>query len=277
MAPNGIMSSYPDFKISGRYDGSYPASRWLTRVRYDFKLAGRVIPAPRDYIAAIDMLAEGKAATFIDSSHRALCDKPDPSPSDVEKLESALKFEFPPILVDVIETPVQDQIRELSQLQEEGLQAYTQRVAILLHKSGGKDKSRESSGTDLSSLEKFALAQVIESYVKGLYDEELRAAVIAKLGECTSLWRAGEVILEAKRSREAMERLGLGGEKERLQKLEQLREVMDLPPPPQGAPEHRFQAPQEANSSQRKAHNREGYGIRLESKGATLGFSGYHA
>jgi hypothetical protein len=213
------------------------------------------------------MLAEGKAATFIDSFHRALCDKQDPSLTDLEKLESALKFEFPPILVDIVETPVQDQIRELSQLKDEGFQAYTQRVGILLHKSGGKDKAKGGL-TELSMLEQFALSQIVEAYVKGLWDEELRTAVIAKLGECTSLWRAREVILETKRSREAVERLK--GPRERLKELERFKEFMELSPPPA---EPQVSAPQEANTSQRKAHNREGYGIRLESKGASFSYA----
>jgi len=77
------------------------------------------------------------------------------------------------------------------------------------------------------------------------------------------------VILETKRSREAIARIGAGN---RLRELEQFKAFMDLPPPPTETPVH---ALTEANSSQRKAHNREGYGMRvLESKGATYSFKG---
>jgi hypothetical protein len=65
----------------------------------------------------------------------------------------------------------------------------------------------------------------VEAYVRGLHDEELRTAVTAKLGECTSLRRAGEVILETKRPREAIARLW--GAKDRLKELEQLKQIME--------------------------------------------------
>jgi hypothetical protein len=45
---------------------------------------------------AIDMLAECKVATFIDSSYRALRDQSNYSSADLEELESALNHEFRP-------------------------------------------------------------------------------------------------------------------------------------------------------------------------------------
>jgi hypothetical protein len=257
MSPNGIIS-YPDFKLSGTFNGTTSASRWLSRLTYDFKKAGTLKPAPFSLIQAIDMLAEGKAAIYIDSHHRALCDKERPTSADAEKLCSALKFEFPPVLTDIVETPIQDQIRDLAQLETEGLQAYSQRVARLLHKSGGKDKVK---GEELPPLEAFALSQIVQAYIAGLWDQELRAAVLARLGECTCLWRTTEVILETKRSREAVERLG--GGKNELKQLEQLAAMM--PPPPTASP-----AP-EANTGQR-AHNRDGYDRRVSAMGASISY-----
>jgi hypothetical protein len=76
------------------------------------------------------------------------------------------------------------------------------------------------------------------------------------------LWRIAEAILETKRSREALGRLG---GKQELRQLEQLAAVM--PPPPTASP-----APVELNMSSQRDHNREGYDrrVRYDAMGATL-------
>jgi hypothetical protein len=132
---------------------------------YDFKKSSIPNPPLAFVIHAIDIVTEGKAATFVDSRHRALCDKTDPSAANAEKLMSALKHEFPPNLVDIIEILVQEQIHDLSQLETEGLQTYEQRTARLLHKSREKNKEK---GAELLPLEEFALAQIVQAYIQGL-------------------------------------------------------------------------------------------------------------
>jgi hypothetical protein len=60
----------PLFTFAGRFDGSGPALRWLRRLDYDFKCAGTPKPDPADFLEAIDMLCEGEAESWIDSTPR---------------------------------------------------------------------------------------------------------------------------------------------------------------------------------------------------------------
>lgn len=78
-------------------------------------------PFPISLIEAIDILAEGKAAIFIDSHHRALCDKEWPTSADAKKLCSTLKFEFSLVLTDIAKILIQDLIHDCTQLETESL------------------------------------------------------------------------------------------------------------------------------------------------------------
>lgn len=59
-----------DFKMCGTFDGESNAARWLTKLLYDFERAGHSHSPPAMYLRAIDMLFEGKAATWLDSNPR---------------------------------------------------------------------------------------------------------------------------------------------------------------------------------------------------------------
>ncbi len=91
---------YSDFRLSDKFDDEISAARWLQRLRYDFLCAGIPDPSPNHIFTAIDMLAQGKVAIFIDSKYRALCDKSNHSFADLEILESALKKSFPRVCLD---------------------------------------------------------------------------------------------------------------------------------------------------------------------------------
>lgn len=86
---------YSDFHIAGKFDSETSAARWLQRLRYDFLCTGISNPSPNRIITAINMLAQGEVAVFIDSKYRAMCDKSDHSFADPETLESAPKNAFP--------------------------------------------------------------------------------------------------------------------------------------------------------------------------------------
>lgn len=196
----------PSFEHSGSYNGvELSAQRWITRLEYDFKRAGVLKPTPKALIHAINMLAEGEVATFIDSRYRAICEKQHPSEADRLTLYTALKREYPPRLIDIKEETIHDQIRDLMQDKDEGIQAYAQRTAQFLYKCGGKDRSL--SWPDLAPIESFVLTQIIEAFVIGLFDDELRCDVIKRFGDCTSLWKTKEVIIEIKKSRDAVSRI----------------------------------------------------------------------
>jgi hypothetical protein len=62
------MASYPDLSSCGRYDGKGSASRWILRLRFEFKRAGQRIPDPSEYLETINMQCDGEAATLLDSS-----------------------------------------------------------------------------------------------------------------------------------------------------------------------------------------------------------------
>ena len=60
-------NSLPDFANAGRYNGNIPASRWLTRLLYDFRKAGHKVPNPELFLESIEMLLEGELTRRLDS------------------------------------------------------------------------------------------------------------------------------------------------------------------------------------------------------------------
>ena len=67
-ADSPLPYDLPNFMNSGRYDGDIPASRWLTRLSYDFKKAHYNPPTPELFLEAIEMLLEGEPAKRLDST-----------------------------------------------------------------------------------------------------------------------------------------------------------------------------------------------------------------
>ncbi|RKF56517.1 hypothetical protein GcC1_196041 [Golovinomyces cichoracearum] len=48
----------PAFDRAGSYNGTIPASRWLLRLKYDFRRAGYNPPPGELYLEAIEMLLD---------------------------------------------------------------------------------------------------------------------------------------------------------------------------------------------------------------------------
>jgi hypothetical protein len=195
----------PDYS-AGHYDGTIPASRWLTRLNYDFKKAGHKKPDPEMFLEAIEMLMEGEPAKRLDSTPRIrkLIDRrsTDSPQIDVDTVKEWLMEEFPSSVQDVTETDVQTEIEGLLQMADEPLAAYYQRAASILRRTHGRDKPREDGGgAPLSGLESTMLNTVVNAFVKGLYQDELRRSAFHKdAATCGALWKSYEMVLHAQRS-----------------------------------------------------------------------------
>ena len=59
-----------DFKNSSRYEGDILASRWLTRLAYDFRKASKNVLKLELYLEVIEILLEGEPARRLDSTPR---------------------------------------------------------------------------------------------------------------------------------------------------------------------------------------------------------------
>ena len=62
----------PTFDRSWSYNGSIPASRWLLRLRHNFRRAGRDPPSGALYPAAIKMLVDGDVADRLSATPRKI-------------------------------------------------------------------------------------------------------------------------------------------------------------------------------------------------------------
>jgi hypothetical protein len=196
--------SLPDFKNSGRYEGDIPASRWLTRLAYDFRKASKNVPKPELYLEAIEMLLEGEPARRLDSTPRIrkIIDKRATATQfDVDTVKEWLTEEFPTSVQDITEADVQTEIENLSQGNEEALATYYQRTVSLLRRTHGRDKPREDSNTALSGLETTMLNCVVNAFVKGIYEDELRRSALHKdAATCGALWKSYEMVQASQRS-----------------------------------------------------------------------------
>lgn len=198
----------PDFKMCGTFDGESNAARWLTKLLYDFERAGHSHPPPAMYLRAIDMLFEGKAATWLDSNPRvrALVDLGIEATADtICELNDALKEEYPTAIIDTAEISAQMQMDTLTQGQDETLAAYYYRTTNILRRTHGKDcpctLSSNVTPLSLSGLEEFTLGCIVNAFVKGIYDPHLRRKVMNHRGTtCRSLWSSYEIVLKTQKS-----------------------------------------------------------------------------
>lgn len=156
------------------------------------------------YLRAIDMLLEGKAATWLDSNPRvrALVDLGMEATVDtIRELNGALKEEYPAAIMDTAEISAQMPMDTLTQGQDEALAAYYHCTTNILRRTHGKDRLRTLSSNTapppLSGLEEFTLGCIVNALVKGIYDPHLRRKVMNHGGTtCRSLQRSYEIVLE---------------------------------------------------------------------------------
>ncbi|KAI1490426.1 hypothetical protein F5X96DRAFT_636258 [Biscogniauxia mediterranea] len=142
-----IMPQVPDLNRCGRFNGDEAASRWLSRLRWEFRRSGYNDDEPSmasEVIQAVDMLSEGQAATYIDNHPQiqAALDRAREGMAvraDMIAVEQALKDRFPAQLVDDTVALPGDELKALSQGDDEPLAAYYSRTQNLLRRMGGRD------------------------------------------------------------------------------------------------------------------------------------------
>ncbi|KAI0991203.1 hypothetical protein K3495_g16984, partial [Podosphaera aphanis] len=108
----------PTFERSGTYDGSIPASRWLLRLKYDFRRAGHNPPSGELYLESIEMLLDGTAANRLSATpriRRIIDSRNTATPEDICEVNEWLKEEFPNNFEDDVEQNVQSEIQNFSQ------------------------------------------------------------------------------------------------------------------------------------------------------------------
>ncbi|KAH8780636.1 hypothetical protein F5882DRAFT_463241 [Hyaloscypha sp. PMI_1271] len=181
--------SLPDFKNSA----------------YDFKKAGQNVPTPELFLEAIEMLLKGEPARRLDSTpriRRLINNRASASGADIDTVKEWLMEEFPTSVDDVTKADVQSEIESLEQGTTEALAAYYQRTLGILRKTHGRDRPRDiEKASALSGLEITMLNYVVNAFVKGLVQNDLRKAALQKdATTCGALWKSYEMVQAAQRS-----------------------------------------------------------------------------
>ncbi|KAI1872009.1 uncharacterized protein JN550_004212 [Neoarthrinium moseri] len=222
----------PDLGACGRFDGKESAARWLARLKWQFRKAGHVMPPPSEYIQVVNMQAEGSVATFLDSDPtlQAILRRAEEGGAlsqDIEALDQALRDRFPAQLVDESTVQPSEEWKSLTQEKNEALAAYYNRAQNLLRRMGARDAPRDVTAfqaNPLSALETFSLKTVIDKFVQGLEDAQLKQEAISRsLGTTGALWQCYEGLRECQRVIESREELQKqAADKMRLQMLESI-------------------------------------------------------
>ncbi|OBR02927.1 hypothetical protein CH63R_09248 [Colletotrichum higginsianum IMI 349063] len=213
----GVFSGQPaEFPLPtlncGTFDGSVAASRWLTRLKWDFEKAGhnpQNLPASQ-VLKTLNMQCEGDAATYLDSVPHltTIMDKAMDgiaTLADLAIVEASLKERFPSKIID--QDAAGGDINSLSQEKDEALLAYYNRALSTLHRVGCKDAG---VGITLSMPEKTVLTGLVRQFVRGLADSNLRRQALSMSAmTASSLKSAFTIIRDARQiidEREAEDR-----------------------------------------------------------------------
>ncbi|TQS37517.1 hypothetical protein Golomagni_02005 [Golovinomyces magnicellulatus] len=184
----------PTFDRASSYNGTIPASRWLLRLKYDFRRAGYNPPPGELYLEAIEMLLDGSAADRLSATpriRRIINARETASPENLIEVNEWLKEEFPDNFEENIDQDIQSEIQTFAQrikddqnLQKpETLLAYYQRAVNLLSRAHSRDRPRENSVLPvLTGLENIMLNTIVNAYVIGLCNSRLRQKVLERDG-----------------------------------------------------------------------------------------------
>jgi hypothetical protein len=195
------VTAMPDYSLCGRYDGTVPASRWLARLAFDMKRAGIPAAKPDDFFEAVEILFDGDAATWLDSSpryRRMVDNRESAKQEDIDEFKQALVAEFPAKIIQQTEGNVRMDIKPFAQQSGEPLQAYYQRALHLLRRAHGRDDPRDKPGSKpLEPIERVVLSDIVSAFIEGIDDSVLRSAALARgVNSCGSLSRALEIVQE---------------------------------------------------------------------------------
>ncbi|RKF59570.1 hypothetical protein OnM2_059080 [Erysiphe neolycopersici] len=210
--------TYPTFQISGKFDGSMPAVRWLNQLICDLQPHYEKVTA-EVFFEAISILFVGEAGDGLDSSPeftKFIDKEEEPNTKDMEDFKMAVMKRFPRKKLEKEVSNVQEDIQNLQQELNEPLNSYYDRAQELLRRSNGRD-DQEAGTEPLSILERTILSIIIKSFVRGIRDNEVRTIILTKStilsGSLRSAFEKTKKAIATISQREEIE-------KERIEKLE---------------------------------------------------------
>ncbi|KAI6247094.1 hypothetical protein HI914_05181 [Erysiphe necator] len=183
---NGLIPSnrLPRFQRATDYSGDYPAKLWLSRLESDFEESGYdddiQIP-PSLFIRAIEVLICGDAANKLLSNprmSRIIDNRKSAKLEDVQAVKLWLQSQYPGAVQPIYKGSILEELRELSQVDGETLEAYFERAMELLRYTGSRDQLIEENGDSVPESEVCMRNVVAESFVRGIREEELREYVL---------------------------------------------------------------------------------------------------
>ncbi|TQS36950.1 hypothetical protein Golomagni_02588, partial [Golovinomyces magnicellulatus] len=177
-----VLSS---FDQAGRFSGDGSSgARWLSRLQYDFQKAGYGSPPTHLFFYAVDILFDGEAASWLDSTptlRLMIDDREQSTKEQVDEFKEHLSARFPSQIIDYSEGNIQHDIKAFSQVKSEPLMAYYQRALHLLRRAYGRDNHKSLTGAKaLAPVEQVVLNSIISAFVEGLQDEDLRNEVFSR-------------------------------------------------------------------------------------------------
>ena len=218
----------PDFTNSGRYSGDIPASRWLTRLSYDFKKAKHNPLEAELFLEAIEMLLEGEPAKRLDSTPpiREIIDNRETATTqDVNHVRDWLLEEFPTAVTDVAKTDVHVEIGQWRQGRDEPLAAYYQRTLGLVKRAKTRDKPRVCTREPPETAENIMLKGIVYAFLRGLNNRDLRRQAVKDQANAQgALWRAYEMVSHIQQSIALDEQME--EEDRRIQRVEELEDFI---------------------------------------------------
>jgi hypothetical protein len=122
--------------------------------------------------------------------------------NDVNVVKEWLMEEFPTSVDDITEIDVQTEIKSLEQGPTEALGAYYWINLGILKRTHGRDRSRDTKkASALNGLEIMMLNRIVNTFVKGLSQNDLQKAALQKdAATWGALWKSFEMVQAAQRS-----------------------------------------------------------------------------
>ncbi|KAI0991472.1 hypothetical protein K3495_g16715, partial [Podosphaera aphanis] len=148
----------------------------------------RIPVVPSLWVEAIFRETDEEAARWMDSTPhicRIVDNYEQATAADSSLLERSLKERFPMVARSQPSKTKREMLAEFSQLKAEPLSDYYKRATELLFLFNISDRENGVSQVTLSEAEEFILESLIEAFVAGLEDEELRLNSVSR-GATTS-------------------------------------------------------------------------------------------
>ncbi|KAI1004038.1 hypothetical protein K3495_g4173 [Podosphaera aphanis] len=170
-------------------NGTQDARRWLIDLKAEFRDRNLKIPVvPSLWVEAILRGKDEEAARWMDSTthiRRIIDNYEQATAADSTFLEQSFKERFPMVARSQSSKTTREMLAESSQLKSEPFPDYYKRATEFILLLNISDRGNSPSHVILSEAEEMILEMLIEAFVAGLEDEELRLNSISR-GATTS-------------------------------------------------------------------------------------------